>query len=72
MTEFSAVWAYNPNVVTMTKTLGELMHKGYSIGDEILPKLSPFRRGHINRFGAYVMNMERDVEPMEYTIPRPS
>lgn len=60
------------NVVTMTKTLGELMHQGHVIGDESLAKLSPFRRGHINRFGAYVMNMEREVEPMEYRILRPS
>lgn len=60
------------NVVTMTKTLGELMHQGHVIQDDILAKLSPFRRGHINRFGAYVMNMEREVEPMEYRILRPS
>ena len=60
------------NVVTMTKTLGELMHQGHVIQDDILAKLSPFRRGHINRFGAYVMNMERGVEPMEYRILRPS
>jgi TnpA family transposase len=60
------------NVATLTKTLGELMRQGYAINDEILAKLSPFRRGHINRFGAYVMNMEREVEPLEFTIPRPS
>ena len=60
------------NVATMSKTLGELMHRGYSIDDEILANLSPFPRGHINRFGSYVMNMEREIEPMEYTIPRPS
>lgn len=60
------------NVATMTKTLGELMHKGYSIDDRILAKLSPFRRRNINRFGFYVVNMEREVEPMEFTISRPS
>ena len=60
------------NVATMTKTLGELMHRGHETNDEILAKLSPFRRGHINRFGAYVMNMEREIEPMEYRILRPS
>ncbi len=60
------------NVANMTKTLGKLMYQGYSIDDNILAKLSPFRKGNINRFGSYVMNMEREVEPMEYTIPRPT
>ena len=60
------------NVATMTKTLGELMHKGYSIDDKILAKPSLFRRGNLNRFGSYVMNMEREVAPMGFTISRPS
>jgi TnpA family transposase len=59
------------NVATMTKTLGQLMHQGYSIDDEIMGKLSPFRKGNFNRFGSYVLNMERGVEPLEYDILRP-
>ncbi len=59
------------NVATMTKTLGLLMHQGYLIDDEIMGKMSPFRKSTFNRFGSYVLNMERDVEPLEYNIPHP-
>ena len=57
------------NVSIMTKTIGELIEKGYRIDGSILAGLSPFRKGYINRFGNYVMNREREVQPFKYELP---
>jgi hypothetical protein len=57
------------NVSIMTKTIGELIEKGYRIDGSILARLSPFRKGYINRFGNYVMNREREVQPFKYELP---
>ena len=59
------------NVVTMTKALGELAEEGYPIDPEVLAGTSPFRRGNINRFGTYSMNMDREVPNIEFNIPIP-
>jgi TnpA family transposase len=59
------------NVVTMTKVLGDLADEGYPISPEVLAGTSPFRRGNINRFGTYSMNMEREVPSIEFDIPIP-
>lgn len=57
------------NVSTMTKTIGELVEKGYRIDGKILFGLAPFRRGHINRFGDYVMNMDREAPLFVQRLP---
>ena len=56
------------NVSAMTKTIGELVEKGYRIDGKTLAGLAPFRRGHINRFGNYVMDMDREIQPFEYKL----
>jgi hypothetical protein len=53
----------------MTKTIIELVEKGYQINGKILAGLAPFRRGHINRFGNYVMNIDREIQPFEHKLP---
>lgn len=57
------------NVVAMTKAIGELIKEGYPIDPAILAGMSPFRRGSINRFGTYAMNMEREMPHIEFEIP---
>jgi hypothetical protein len=41
------------NVFNMSIILQKLQLEGYEITDEILERLSPYIRNHINRFGKY-------------------
>ena len=41
------------NVVAMTKVLKDLIAGGYTVTEEILERLAPYRTEHINRFGTY-------------------
>jgi len=57
------------NVVSMTKVISELIEQGYPIDQDILASLSPFRKGNINRFGTYSMDMDRELPHIEFNIP---
>jgi TnpA family transposase len=52
------------NVDEMTRVLSDLLQQGYPITPEVLPFLSPYRKEHINRFGNYVLDVEREVPPL--------
>ena len=53
----------------MSKLLKEMLDKGqYEISEELLSGLAPYRTSHINRFGDYLMDFERAVEPMNTRI----
>jgi len=52
------------NVDEMTRVLSDLLQEGYPITPEVLPFLSPYRKEHINRFGNYVLDVEREVPPL--------
>jgi len=57
------------NVHRMSKVLKDMQEKGsFEITEEMLAALSPYRTIHINRFGDYLMDLERAVEPMNTRI----
>ncbi|MBS0433475.1 MAG: Tn3 family transposase [Proteobacteria bacterium] len=57
------------NVHRMSKVLKEMQDRGaFDITEEVLGGLSPYRTIHINRFGDYLMDLERAVEPMNTRI----
>jgi hypothetical protein len=54
------------NVHQMTKLLKGIQAKGYVLTEEVLRGLAPYRKGHINRCGEYML--EREVVPMNYKV----
>jgi len=56
------------NVHEMTKLLKGIQAKGYVLTEEVLRGLAPYRKGHINRFGEYMLDLEREVTPMNYKV----
>lgn len=56
------------NVHEMTRLLKTIQAKGYVLTEEVLRGLAPYRKGHINRFGEYMLDLEREVAPMNYKV----
>ena len=57
------------NVHRMSKVLRDMHDDGtFEINEEVLGGLSPYRTIHINRFGDYLMDLDRAVEPMNTRI----
>jgi len=54
------------NVDQMTKVIRDLKDDGVVITPELLAGLSPFRTAHINRFGDYTVNLDRQVPPPDF------
>jgi len=52
------------NVEVMTRAIKELQEEGMQITQEVLAGLSPYRTHHINRFGDYTLNLDREVRPV--------
>jgi len=46
----------------MTKIINELKSEGYNVTHEILSGLSPYRTNHINRYGKYSLDSDREVD----------
>jgi len=55
------------NVEGMTRTLAELRKEGIELAPEILAGLSPYRTSHINRFGDYTLDLEKEIAPLDYS-----
>jgi len=55
------------NVEAMTRVLKGMLVEGIEITQEILAALSPYRTHHINRFGDYTLDLEREVRPMNFS-----
>ncbi|CAD7716494.1 hypothetical protein LMG31886_20880 [Xanthomonas hydrangeae] len=55
------------NVEGMSRTLAEMRKEGGELTPEVLAGLSPYRTRHINRFGDYHLDLEREVAPLSYT-----
>ena len=55
------------NVERMTHTLAGLRDEGFVLSSEVLAGLSPYRTSHINRFGDYTLDLEREVVPLDYS-----
>lgn len=56
------------NVEKMTHVIKELQAEGWEITPEVLARLSPYRTGHINRYGDYTVDMHRKVQPLDFGI----
>jgi TnpA family transposase len=54
------------NVEAMTRVIRELQEEGMQITQEVLAGLSPYRTHHVNRFGDYTLNLDREVRPMKF------
>lgn len=48
------------NVCTLTRLLNQLAQEGHEFDEETIAAISPFIREHINRFGDYILNLERE------------
>jgi hypothetical protein len=46
----------------------ELIQEGYPVDENILARLSPYLTAHVNRFGHYILNFQRQVPPPDYTL----
>lgn len=53
------------NVADLTTVLRSLQQEGYEIKNEDLADLSPYLRGHIKRFGDYIIDLESPPEPLD-------
>ncbi len=47
------------NVCSLTQVIGQLQDEGDDIPEAALARVSPYLTEHINRFGDYVLNMNR-------------
>jgi TnpA family transposase len=56
------------NVQGMSRVLKDLQAKGFNLTEELLRGTAPYRREHINRFGEYPLDLEREIEPIDYKI----
>ena len=52
----------------MTRILQELIQEGYQISDEVLAALSPYLTGHVNRFGRYLLDLNRTPPVVNYDL----
>ena len=53
-------------IAPSTLTLKDLKERGHHIDHDILRGLAPYRTDHINRFGDYTLDFDRQVSPMNY------
>ena len=51
------------NVIDMTKIIGDLRREGWTITDEDLSFLSPYLTPGLKRFGDYMVDLDREIEP---------
>ncbi|PJE78571.1 hypothetical protein CI610_02483 [invertebrate metagenome] len=59
------------NVQNMIRCLKEIVDEGAELTPEILVGLSPYRRRHINRFGDYRLDMERQIPALDFNLDIP-
>jgi hypothetical protein len=56
------------NVYAQTRILHELAQEGHTVDQEVLAHLSPYLTAHVNRFGSYMLNFDRQVPFPDYTM----
>jgi hypothetical protein len=59
------------NVQAQTRLLHQLMQEGYNFASEAIARLSPYLTEHVNRFGAYTLNLNRDLPLPDYRLSLP-
>lgn len=57
------------NVFSMTKALHNMKNEGIQMNAEILSRLSPYLTDHLNRFGQYKIDINREPQPIDYGLP---
>jgi TnpA family transposase len=58
-------------LVTMGRALQCLADDGYAMDMEALATLSPYQTEHINRFGTYILNLQRIPLPLDLEFWKP-
>ena len=56
------------NVQALTRILQEAAQNGMQIDAEVLARLSPYLTEHINRFGSYMLNLDRVIRELYYEL----
>jgi hypothetical protein len=56
------------NVFEMSRILQELIVEGHEINEEIIGSLSPYLMRHINRFGSYSLDLNRQPPNLDYEL----
>jgi TnpA family transposase len=56
------------NVYDQSTVMNDLLSEGVKITPEIATDLNPYRKNHINRFGAYFLDEERECPEIDYMI----
>lgn len=56
------------NAEAMTKVIKEFQMKGKEITKDMLAALAPYRRDHINRFGDYTLDLDRKIDPLDFSM----
>ena len=56
------------NVVELTRILNQLYQEGYCFEPEAISALSPYLTWHINRFGLYHLDSERQPLPLDFEL----
>jgi hypothetical protein len=60
------------NVQAQTRVLRQLAEEGHEFDETTLSRLSPYLTKHVNRFGKYTLNLDRENPVPDYTLsPRP-
>ena len=54
------------NVFEMSRILNELQQEGYPVEPEAISALSPYWTQHVNRFGVYDLNLDRQPPQIDY------
>ncbi len=55
----------------MSIALKQLQQEGHFINKEAIERLSPYRTGHINRFGNYEVNLKRTPDSLDRILEFP-
>jgi len=55
-------------VQVFVRTPPDLSDCQFSVGDNILGGLAPFRTAHINRFGDYTLDFRRKIGPLNSDV----
>ncbi|MBV8887287.1 MAG: Tn3 family transposase [Chroococcidiopsidaceae cyanobacterium CP_BM_RX_35] len=56
------------NVFEISRILQELIGEGYGIDQEVMGALSPYLTRHINRFGSYGLDLNRQPPVLDYEL----
>ena len=56
------------NVHAQTRILHELAQEGYTFDKAVFESMSPYLRGHVNRFGSYALDFDRQVPVPDYSM----